>query len=215
MQNNEITLVTTVKDRWLFLKESLKTWVNKNFYEIIIVDWGSKDVKVSDEIKKEYKDIKIIEVTEDITSSYLGSVARNISIDIVKSDYIFFIDCDIKIMNDNVDDMIDNEKDFYHGHISTTGAHTNGSCIVSKKMIEEVNGYSEDLGVLPIEDRDLYRRLKMRGYKEGYFNKSSIVHIDHSYEDRFRYRFWKEDFNIVYTKWDKTKVRRKISYNVI
>jgi predicted glycosyltransferase involved in capsule biosynthesis len=212
ISNNEISLCTTIKNRWFFLKEALKTWVNKGFYDIVIVDWDSEDVDLYNEIKKEYKNIKIIKIINQ--PFYKSSVSKNIGFTQIRSKYIFFIDCDIKINVDCIGDYT-RDKDFYHGSIDTTGSHTTGSCLIERSIFEEVNGYNEEIDFLPIEDRDLYRRLKLRGFKEGIFDKGVIEHIDHNYDTRKKYRPWTENINILYKDWDKEKKRISIPYDIL
>lgn len=213
--NNEISLCTTIKNRWKVFREVIKTWIGRDFFEIIVVDWDSTDVDVYEELSKIFKGaekIKVVEVRDQ--PCYLGSTARNLGFSYLESKYVFFIDCDIKINVGDIYKYTSKDQDFYHGSIQTTGSHTTGSCIIKRDAFEIVNGYNEEIRLLPIEDRDFYRRLKKKGYREGVIDAGDIEHVEHDYYSRIKYRLWMDKVDILYKEWGKDKKRSVIEHSL-
>lgn len=181
----DISLVTTAMNRTDFLKQTIPTWLYKNFREIIIVDWSSNTPIIQDmpEIALNEK-VKIIRI--DDKKHFHLSAARNIGARQATGKYLLFIDADIKITGDLVKSVVDRK--FYRGRSGVTGKSTSGTCLIPRINFESVSGYNQQIVTWGYEDNDLYNRLERSGLRKNTFLKGSISHIDHSDELRIENR---------------------------
>jgi predicted glycosyltransferase involved in capsule biosynthesis len=214
-----ITLCTTNMNRNEYLKKALPTWLGRDFKEIIIVDWNSAIPVIKDLDNFRNKGLKIIRV--DDQSFFNCTKSRNLAAEYCTTPYIWLIDGDVQITSKNLNFLKLTPGTFYHGSLFTTGAPTTGSCIMEKKMFNNVNGYSEFISTLPGEDLDLYNRLKAEGYKRKYFPFGSLKHIYHPYALRTKYRPWFGMSRAAGTRatfkelpWDKHYEQCKIAHEV-
>ncbi|MBO4856175.1 MAG: glycosyltransferase [Bacilli bacterium] len=83
-----------------YLPDCLNSIVKQNFkdFEIILVDDGSKDSspKICDDFSKKYSNVKVIHKTNGGLSS-----ARNAGLSIAEGEYIYFLDSDDYLLNDD------------------------------------------------------------------------------------------------------------------
>jgi glycosyltransferase involved in cell wall biosynthesis len=183
-----ITLCTTNMNRNEYLKKALATWVDRGFKEIVIVDWSS-DTPVAQDLGTFHSDnITVVRVNDQPIFNCTKS--RNLAAEFCTTPYIWFMDGDVRMTFKDLNFLNLTPGIFYHGFLFTTGAPTTGSCIMEKKMFDNINGYSEFISTLPGEDLDLYNRLKAEGYKRKYFPFGSLKHIYHPYALRTKYRPW-------------------------
>jgi hypothetical protein len=114
-------------------------------------------------------------------------LARNLSIQqLLDTDIILIIDCDIKIVDPLFIDNILKEDDllntFYSGREHSMAY---GSCMVSTKNIIELSGYNEALGNgWGFDDVEFYNRLIEKGLTEKGFPVGSVDEIRHGDELR-------------------------------
>ena len=138
IEKTNLTICTQLLD-WNFgLKEALPTWLNFPCDEIVIFDWGNGKESAK-EITDQYSDkrVKFIQGLEKIP--YNHSIARNTAIRIAKSDLIFFIDADIKILNSIPITSI-SSNNFMNGPFIKS---TTGTAIFWKGHFEKLNGFDE------------------------------------------------------------------------
>ena len=200
---NTVSLCTTCMDWNKFLIQVLPTWTHFSFKEIIIVDWNSmtpvieslRNLNVS-------ADIKVIRV--DYKKYFNLGMARNVGARICSGDYILFIDSDMKLHKNFIDQLKLDHMIFYRGHWKIIGYSTNGTSMISKKIFNKVNGYSEYMEFWGAEDDDIYKRLIQSGLKELIFNKKSLEHIEHSDELRLKNRNQK-GFDRLKGRYENTK----------
>lgn len=181
-----VTIVTTCKNRWEFLSQSLQTWLNKGFKEIIIVDWSS-NTDVATFVKQMPSGsnrVTVIRVEgEDI---FNGGMARNTGAQHVTSDYILFIDSDMIIKNWDVVDAISMTPGrFYHGPHNIPPF---GTSLVRTDDFRKVNGYTELCASYGWEDNDLYNRLDACGLRRCLYDDRMVEHIDHDDQLRIVHR---------------------------
>jgi predicted glycosyltransferase involved in capsule biosynthesis len=218
----QITICTTNMNRNNFLVRSLSTWVDRGFKEIVIVDWNSEKPFVKDLRSQTYntKNIKIIRVNDQ--PFFNCTKSRNLAAEFCTTPYIWFMDGDVRMtFKDSYLSKIKSGH-LYHGALFITGAATTGSCLMEKKIFDEVNGYSELITTLPGEDLDLYKRIRKTGYKIKFFAFGSIEHIPHPYALRTKYRPWyglsrAEGTRITFKQvaWNKDHKQLKIPYDII
>jgi hypothetical protein len=183
---SRVTVVTTCKNRWGFLKKSLLTWLNKGFKKIIIVDWDSK-VEVASKLEKLSEGINPITVirveNEDI---FNGGLARNTGARFVTSEYALFIDSDMTIKDWSQAGSISMVPGkFYHGPHNIPPF---GTGLVRMDDFQRINGYSELYPSYGWEDNDLYNRLEESGLQRCFFDERMVEHIEHNDELRTRHR---------------------------
>lgn len=217
-----ITICTTNMNRNGYLIRSLQTWLGRGFKEIIIVDWSS-DTPFVESLKllpHPTEGIRIIRVNDQIFFNCTKS--RNLAAEFCTTPYIWFMDGDVRMTFDNTYLSKLKPGFLYHGTVLVTGAATTGSCLMEKKVFDEVNGYSELITTLPGEDLDLYKRVMKTGYKRKYFAFASLKHIPHPHFLRTQYRPWfgmsraagtRVTFNQV--QWNKEHKQLKIPYEIV
>jgi len=186
------------------LKAALES-VNKNKdYEIIVVDNNSADGSV-DFVKKNYKNVKIIENRKN-----LGYVGINSALSCCKGKYILFLNNDIKIEKNCIKELLSViEKDdktgmaaprlvnyynknlksngtwvsraFYSGHIGNNAAPEEipylGVGMIKKDIIEKFGYIFDPDYFIYAEDVDLGLRLRLLGYKVAFAPKALIYHL--------------------------------------
>ena len=118
-----ISIIIPVYNVEKFLKRCLDSVINQTFtdIEIILVDDGSKDSsgKICDKFKSKDNRIKVIHKENGGMSS-----ARNAGLKICEGDYIFFIDSDDWLADENViqdfyETALKNDADFVYARINT------------------------------------------------------------------------------------------------
>lgn len=118
-----ISIIIPVYNVEKFLKRCLDSVINQTFtdIEIILVDDGSKDSsgKICDEFKSKDNRIKVIHKENGGLSS-----ARNAGVEICEGDYIFFIDSDDWLADENViqdfyETALKDDSDFVYARINT------------------------------------------------------------------------------------------------
>ncbi len=181
---NNISLTTTCMDRNDFLEESLETWVQFDFGEIVIIDWSSKESLRDIVSKYPNKKIKLVEVKNE--DYYHYSRARNFKVKMTELDYVMSIDCDVKLKK-NLFDNIELKKDtFYTTVIDNPITGIIGTSIIPREMYFSVNGCNEKMSCWGSEDIDLYKRLIGNGFNRKMLNPLEVSHIEHGDELRIK-----------------------------
>lgn len=106
LYNYKISTIIPVYNGEKYISSALKSIINQtyNAYEIIVVNDASNDntLKICEDLKKIYDNIKIINLSENNGVSN----ARNVGIKNVSGDYIHFMDSDDMIENNMYEDII-------------------------------------------------------------------------------------------------------------
>ena len=178
------SLITTCMNREDFLLYSLPTWIGRGFKEIIIVDWSSKIpvVELLQHFAK-YRDETIKVVRVDDMDHFNAGVARNTGTREATGDYILYTDSDMRQIS--LESVKEIDDCFYHG-INKMAPF--GTCFMSRKVLDKVNGYTELMPGYGWEDNDLYDRLEEAGIKRRYFKYGFARHIDHDDKMRIKHR---------------------------
>lgn len=168
-----LSLVTTCMNRNDFLRQTLPTWLQSYMFdEIIVVDYSSKEKCV--EIIQEYQNGKItlIEVPNQQFFNY--GKANNTGLKYVTSEYVFIIDCDVKIIR-NFDES------FFDGACRQGGnGNVAGTNLIPLEAVRKINGYSEATYSCGTVDIDFFKRVRESGTKVYYGGLANYLsHIDH------------------------------------
>lgn len=179
----DVSVCTACMNRNDLLMQALLTWIHLPVKEIIIVDWNSKEPIYNELFFKKLKDDRIKIVRVENKTYYNQSKASNLKVRLAKSNHILSIDCDIKITSDFFNYHPMDDVNFFYGNV---GIHpgTTGTCLISKEMFEDVNGYNELMDGWGFHDVDFYKRLKQYGFKGRFLNHSKISHIEHDENSR-------------------------------
>lgn len=170
----KLSLVTSAKNRSLYLFESLKSWLKFPFDEIIILDWSS-DIPLSSNGLPSH--VKIIRI--DDKEFYEHSAARNLKVDLAKNELVLCIDSDIVLKPNFLDMIFIKEKNLYITSKSTESIV--GTSIFTKTMFNEVGRFNEQMNNgWGYEDIEFYDRLTAAGYKTIYIPENQLSHIEHS-----------------------------------
>lgn len=194
-----ISAIIVVKDRG---KERIENCINsiklnKLVKEVILIDYGSKKP-----IKTELAKV----IRYDKNEVFNKSHALNLGIKASKEEFIMTVDCDMiltkeihKILNKHLDENCfiintdvrrinisdipnwDKSWDWYEtgSNISKLNSKANGGMqVFSRKWIEKVNGYDEDLILFGAVDNDLVYRAQLSGLSIIDIN-SPIYHQEH------------------------------------
>jgi glycosyltransferase involved in cell wall biosynthesis len=177
VDNKSISLVSTCKDREKYLSQSLPTWVQLPFDEIIVVDWSSPgDVQAIIDTNQNGKIHRILVRNKN---DFNQSQARNVGALFASGYYLLFCDADI-ILNKNFLTPING--DYLYTRTRTKEdirESLSGTAVCTKSMFEQVNGYDERQSGYGHDDTDFYYRV-LKSYKEKrVFDKTMLHHIDH------------------------------------
>ena len=140
------TIVTRLMGRLDMLKETLPTWLKvQGIKNIIIVDWGCKEPL--QEYVDSLKDDRIIIVHVPDKEFFDAGASWNVGIRYAKTEWIFTVDCDVKIYNQSVLKYMTGGKPdnraFYNCAI--TGMALSGTALFTKDQWNKTGGYCEGL----------------------------------------------------------------------
>jgi hypothetical protein len=169
---NSISIVTSVKNRTKNLLTSLKSWLDLDVQEIIILDFGSSEplkINIADDR------IKVFRYESNI---WHYTKANNIAIQLCAQDSFIRVDADY-ILKSNflLKNKLSNDKEYIIGIPFTSLAGLN---FMYKKTFLSINGYNERMKNYGYNNTDLHFRLQSMGlYRKKYVSKQTIIHIDH------------------------------------
>lgn len=180
-----VSIVTRIKNRKGHMLEALPTWLKLPVAEIIVVDWGSSDADLRKYIDF-LDDDRIVLVTRD-ESEFQRSRAWNIGIAQASAEWVFLLDCDVKVMGPVFADpmfAVPNYGNFYRPYTDRYLPSLFGCAIVLKEHWQAVGGFNEDLIGWGWEDVDFCRRLVAKGYREVTIPAGHFQPLPHADEDR-------------------------------
>ena len=156
--------------------------------EIIFVDYGCSEGS-SAWVKEHYPKVKIVLANDD--PGFCAARARNIGASIANSEWLFFIDGDIKVKPGFVKWIKSNAKKgyFYRASPLSDGEldrETWGSCLCSRNDYKSIGGYDEVFRGWGGEDTDLYSRLALIAVSEKFYPNSFVEAISHDNDLRFK-----------------------------
>lgn len=112
----DVTIVIPIFNSSSYISEtlsSIKLATKKNSYEIILVDDCSEDIS---EIKKKIKYLSNVKLIQKAVKSN-AAVSRNIGYLASKSNYVFFLDSDDRLLESSIDNRVKLHKRFSAGLI--------------------------------------------------------------------------------------------------
>lgn len=196
-----ISLCTQILDRNLVLEQTLPTWLQYPWQEIIIFDYGI-GIESAVKIASQYTDNRI-KIYQNYTNlKYNSSIAKNNAIKLTTNQIVFYIDSDVKILNQppiihhntfiqgyscSMEEYYRRElKDFFFEDGICYSGKLNGTVMFWKDDFNKVNGFNENLTNWGYDDIDFYNRLQQLGVKKLNFG-DILYHIDHSTNESIKY----------------------------
>lgn len=187
MKNSEfdkLTITTSCMNRNDMLIQTVPTWLEFPVKEIIIVDWNSS-VPVIDTLKQNCIDDKRIKVVRvDNQEFYRHSIARNLKVEVVNTEWVLSVDADVKIYKSFFDNVfLLHGKKYYCLPLKGEIDSRFGTTMFRKQDYIEIGGCNTEMDGWGYEDLDLADRMISSGCQHITFNKDCLFHIPHS-DDR-------------------------------
>jgi N-terminal domain of galactosyltransferase/Glycosyl transferase family 2 len=190
IDGRRVSITTGCMNRTEFLRRALATWVQlREVDEILVVDWGSwpplaKTLAFSD------RRLRIVRVAN--RRYWENARCHNLEWRLATGDYILRLDSDCLVSKSFFARHPLVPGAFWAGDWSKVPAHIDdkrnltGTLFVERQHLRRVNGYNERLVLYGKEDDDLYVRLEKSGLRRRTIDFSTMDHIPHSDEERYR-----------------------------
>ena len=158
------------------LQKSIISWLDtKYFDEIIVLDYGSKDILKLDNIES-----PIVKIFREEAKYWHLSRAFNIAAQLTNGEVIAKLDSDYfidkKFFNQNIMNL--NKKEFLTGNGCRTQSLW-GFLMLQRKHFFDVNGYNERVVGWGHDDVDINQRLQKIGISKKTINIENIKHLPH------------------------------------
>jgi glycosyltransferase involved in cell wall biosynthesis len=178
----KFSIITTCKNRLAHLRKSLPSFVSQSDCEVIVVDYDCPE-RTRDYVREHFPSVKIVEVDNEPQFSFTH--ARNLGALMACGDWLIFLDADVNIASDFTKKIKLEETEF---GVFNFMNDVKGSCVVSRKMFEDIGGYDEVIFGYSQEDLELYQRLHLAGYTHLELERDLILAVEtHSNEARTAY----------------------------
>lgn len=192
---SSIALITTCKGRLHHLRETLPLMAAQRADELVVVDYGCPD-GTGDWVEREFPGVRVVRVTDD--PGFCLPRARNAGARVATSDWLAFVDADVKLGAGWVDWLrahVDPGR-FYRASAAggARDLETFGTAVCPRRAFEAIGGYDEAMRGWGGEDVDLYARLSRVGLADTDYPAALIDVIRHG--DNLR------------TRWHEVKDRR-------
>lgn len=180
-----VAFITTCKGRLHHLQQTLPLMVAQGADQIVVVDYDCPD-RTGDWVEANHPGVQVARVRDE--PEFILARARNVGAKLATTDWLVFIDADIKIAPGWVDWMRrELESGFFYrvGKVNgTIDGQTAGTAICARSDFEALDGYDEVIGGWGGEDFDLYGRLLHRGVTLARYPGEFITAIHHGNEER-------------------------------
>lgn len=180
-----IALITTTKGRLHHLRETLPLMLAQGADEVIVVDYDCPDGS-GDWVERHHPGVQVVRV--DAAPSFCAARARNMGAAVARSEWLVFIDGDIRTHAGWVDWMREflEPGNFYRAASGQRGRdpELEGTSICRRADFDAVGGYDEVFDAWGGEDTDLYGRLERHGLRTSFYPISFVDAIRHGDEER-------------------------------
>ncbi|KPC54419.1 Glycosyl transferase family 2 [Amantichitinum ursilacus] len=179
-----LTFVTTCKGRLSHLQLTLPTWLAQRDCAVIVVDYGCPD-GAGDWVAAHHPQVAVVRVNDD--ASFCLARARNAALPHIRTDWVCFIDADIRVTGDLAGWFAEqpNPAGFYRP--DPFDFDTGGTVLCRVQDVQRAGGYDELIRGYGGEDTDLYARLLRIGVPRRAFNGAWLAPIRHDTEARLRF----------------------------
>ena len=183
MNKYTINFVTTCKGRLHHIKETLPLLSEQAEKEIILVDYSCPQ-NTAKWVGENYKYVNLVKVE---SNGFNASHARNQGAEKVDSDFICFIDADVKIKPGFINWLHENISPycFYTPSNNISKDYELwGTVVLPTHAYKHIKGYDENFSGWGGEDDDLYYRLKSAGFTPLGIPPHFLEAIKHKDEER-------------------------------
>jgi hypothetical protein len=196
-----ISIVSCCMNRNENLVKSLKTWLDLDVDEIIIVDWSSK-TPVSESIQH-FSDTRIKVLRVENEDKWILTYGFNVGIRFASYSKIYKFDADISVQPNFLELNNFTKGQFVRGFWKLaidegldSQVYVNGSFGAYKEDLKEIGYYNELIRTYGWDDSDLYERLaSQRGLQTKFLAFNSLVHLEQKEEERTMHqKIINEDF---------------------
>lgn len=181
------TLVASCRNRLENLQTSLGSWLEvRGIDELILLDWGSRDLHRFATIAHPAVDPRILAVAAVNTSSWTLTRAYNLAVKFASGKNILKVDCDTVLDARFLERNTLTSSDEYltaswREARSENEQRLRGVFLVERKHFLSVAGFDERLTEYGHEELDLFARFKSRlGLHEKELDLRTIYHLHHS-----------------------------------
>jgi glycosyltransferase involved in cell wall biosynthesis len=189
--NPVLTFIVVCKGRLEHLKASLPKLIQQPKSETIVIDSNCPD-GAADWVAKNYPAAKIVMLDDD--NEFNLPKSRNAGLKLATTKWICFINADIIVKNDFIDQVLPLLHDRNYYTFSHRGG-LSGTCIAALDSLISVCGYDEALVCWCGEDDDLYARLRLHKINSSKLPLELIESIiEHSDDARTRFYHQKDIF---------------------
>ena len=178
-------MITTCKGRLHHLKQTLPLMVAQHPDELVVVDYNCPD-GTGDWVAARYPDVTVVRVPDGLEFS--ASHARNVGVAQTNSQWLAFVDADIRIdarwsgwMREN---LVPGKYCRPVEHGGGRDLETFGTSICARSDFDAVGGFDEALKGWSGENFDFFSRLADRGLTLKGFPSEFIDPIRHGDEER-------------------------------
>lgn len=216
---NKLTITTSCMNRNDMLIQTVPTWLSFPVKEIIIVDWNSTTPVIETLKENNITDPRIRIIRIDDQQYYRHSLARNLKVEMVETEWVLSVDADVKIYPSFFDNMFMlNGKTYYCLPLKGEMDSRFGTTMFRKKDYIDIGGCNTEMDGWGYEDLDLADRMIASGCHHLTFHKDCLFHIPHDDNRRIENcevkNKWQSNSNNMYLGSKKTKLEWK-NYNGI
>ena len=174
----KFSLIVTCKGRLMHLRQTLPLFCALPDTEVIVVDYGCPD-RSGDWVAAHHPAVKVVRIDDD--PGFNPSRARNIAARDCQSDYLLFVDADIKMRPGAIDaiNAVVTPETYATVDADDRGDDIRGTCVVPRAKFEAVGGYDELLKNYGMEDTELYARLSDFGCADAFVPPTDFEAIAH------------------------------------
>jgi glycosyltransferase involved in cell wall biosynthesis len=177
-----LAFVTTCKGRLHHLKETLPLMAAQQPDELIVVDYSCPQ-GAGDWVEANFPQAKVVRVTGE--ERFNPSRARNAGAAAATSEWLFFVDADIRVGEALAQTLRDavTPGNFYRPTypLGRNAGQAYGSFCVSAEDFAAVEGFVEVIEGWGYEDQDIYERLELRAERGRYsFDMIEVIAHDDS-----------------------------------
>jgi glycosyltransferase involved in cell wall biosynthesis len=168
------------------LEQTLPTWMLNPIDEIVVVDWSSPEgIK---KIIDTYQDGRIIHVSVPGQTVFDRSRAKNTGVRISTGHFLILCDADVKLGAQATSCVKSRQSALYRKYGPRQGFY--GTCLLTRNMFQQVNGYNERIEGWGYEDDDLFNRLASKYPIQ--FTFQALSHIEHTIERKTEFHLNKD-----------------------
>lgn len=183
MMCKDLTVVTAIRNRNVFLEQTLPTWLYHPVRKVFIFDMRDESCERAYDVVARMGDPRVIVYETQHEYAYSTSLAINAMLPLLETENLLKLDCDVKIEENFFDLHPLHTDNLVYGRTSSDGL--TGSFYCKTGLLKSIGGFNENITTYGWEDIDVYDKLQWwRGADIQPFDLSCVSHIAHSVQNR-------------------------------